>query len=46
MLLDKVGCIRSWGSISETKQFLVIVDNMMNLELLFKGYELTGNKTL
>ncbi|XP_054163820.1 unsaturated glucuronyl hydrolase-like [Oppia nitens] len=42
----KVGCIRSWGSIDDKKQFLVIVDNMMNLELLFKGYEITGNKTL
>lgn len=30
-----VGCIRSWGSISDTSNFQVIIDNMMNLELLF-----------
>lgn len=30
-----VGCIRSWGSISDTGNFQVIIDNMMNLELLF-----------
>jgi hypothetical protein len=30
-----VGCIRSWGSISDTTNFTVIVDNMINLELLF-----------
>ena len=31
---EKLGVIRSWGKIEETKNFLVIVDNMMNLELL------------
>ncbi len=31
---EKLGLIRSWGKIEETKNFLVIVDNMMNLELL------------
>jgi unsaturated chondroitin disaccharide hydrolase len=30
-----VGCIRSWGEISDTSNFEVIIDNMMNLELLF-----------
>jgi unsaturated chondroitin disaccharide hydrolase len=30
-----VGCVRSWGSISSTSNFEVIIDNMMNLELLF-----------
>ena len=40
-----VGCTRSWGNKGD-KEFLVIVDNMMNLELLFRGYEITGNKTL
>ncbi len=29
-----LGLIRSWGSIKEKKNFLVIPDNMMNLELL------------
>ncbi|MBN1464881.1 glycoside hydrolase family 88 protein [candidate division KSB1 bacterium] len=32
---ETIGCTRSWGSVSETQNFLVIVDNMMNLELLF-----------
>lgn len=31
----KVGCIRSWGSSNDTSAFRVIIDNMMNLELLF-----------
>ena len=30
----KLGLIRSWGKIDEQKEFLVIPDNMMNLELL------------
>ena len=29
-----IGLIRSWGAITEKKEFLVIPDNMMNLELL------------
>lgn len=32
---ETIGCTRSWGSVNETDNFLVIVDNMMNLELLF-----------
>ena len=31
---EKLGLIRSWGRKDETKDFLVIPDNMMNLELL------------
>lgn len=30
-----VGLIRSWGSISQTTKYEVIIDNMMNLEMLF-----------
>jgi unsaturated chondroitin disaccharide hydrolase len=30
-----VGCIRSWGNSKDTTEFRVIIDNMMNLELLF-----------
>ena len=30
----EVGLIRSWGSIDDLKQYTVIIDNMMNLELL------------
>ncbi|CAE7208292.1 unnamed protein product [Rhizoctonia solani] len=39
-----VGCTRSWNSAAP--EFQVIMDNMMNLELLFKAAELTGNRTL
>ena len=31
---EKLGLIRSWGAINNGKEFLVIPDNMMNLELL------------
>ena len=41
-----VGCIRSWGKIDDTKDFRVIIDNMMNLELLFWAAKQTGDKTL
>jgi hypothetical protein len=41
---EKVGCTRSWNS-KDTEDFIVIADNMMNLELLFRGWQLTGNKT-
>ncbi|QRV94836.1 glycoside hydrolase family 88 protein [Ceratobasidium sp. AG-Ba] len=40
-----VGCTRSWGD-NKSPTFVVIIDNMMNLELLFKAAELTGNRTL
>ena len=38
-----VGAIRSWDWNNEIWQFPVIVDNMMNLELLFSATELTGD---
>lgn len=31
---ERLGLLRSWGNISDKKDFLVIPDNMMNLELL------------
>ncbi|KAI0668478.1 d-4,5 unsaturated-glucuronyl hydrolase-like protein [Trametes maxima] len=40
-----VGCTRSWDSPDPT-DFQVIIDNMMNLEVLFTSEELTGNHTL
>jgi hypothetical protein len=40
-----VGCTRSWDTTDPT-DFTVIIDNMMNLELLFVSATLTGNKTL
>ena len=38
-----VGCIRSWNS--KSGEFLVIIDNMMNLELLFWATRITGDST-
>lgn len=51
---ETVQCIRSWDGMSsprwdfsdKTKNFLVIIDNMMNLDLLYRGSELTGDGEL
>lgn len=40
---EKVGSIRSWNS--NDSSFLVIIDNMMNLELLFNATKLTGDSS-
>ncbi|KAJ7349077.1 glycoside hydrolase family 88 protein [Mycena albidolilacea] len=40
-----VGCTRSWDTADPT-DFTVIIDNMMNLEILWVVYGLTGNTTL
>lgn len=40
---EEVGCIRSWNSNEEHWQCPVIIDNMMNLELLFWASEQTGD---
>jgi len=37
----KIGCIRSWDS--DSSHFLVIIDNMMNLELLMHCFHVTGD---
>jgi unsaturated chondroitin disaccharide hydrolase len=39
----KVGCIKSWES--KPSDFLVIIDNMMNLELLFWATKQTGDSS-
>lgn len=39
----KVGCIKSWNS--KPSDFLVIIDNMMNLELLFWATKATGDSS-
>ena len=39
----KVGCIKSWNS--KKNEYLVIIDNMMNLELLFAATRLTGDSS-
>jgi hypothetical protein len=38
-----VGCIKSWDS--DKPEYLVIIDNMMNLELLFWATRATGDST-
>ena len=40
---ERLGLIRSWGKVDEDKDFLVIPDNMMNLELLEEVSKITGN---
>jgi hypothetical protein len=40
-----VGAIRSWDFNQENWKFPVIIDNMMNLEMLFEATELTGDST-
>jgi rhamnogalacturonyl hydrolase YesR len=39
----KVGCIRSWDFNTDVWEYPVIIDNMMNLELLFWATEQTGD---
>ncbi|WP_208094437.1 glycoside hydrolase family 88 protein [Mucilaginibacter agri] len=39
----KVGCIKSWDS--DKSEYLVIIDNMMNLELLFWATKVTGDSS-
>ena len=40
---ESLGLIRSWGALDEKKEFLVIPDNMMNLELLEAVSKFTGD---
>jgi len=40
---DTVGCIRSWDWNQDVWKFPVIIDNMMNLELLFLATRETGD---
>lgn len=40
-----VGCIRSWDHHKDVWGFPVIIDNMMNLELLFEATRLTGDSS-
>lgn len=39
----KVGCIRSWDHNAKIWKYPVIIDNMMNLEMLFETTRLTGD---
>lgn len=41
---SKTGCIRSWNT-KDPSDFLVIIDNMMNLELLFYATRVTGDSS-
>ena len=40
-----VGCIRSWDWNRQKWQYPVIIDNLMNLELLFWATEISGDST-
>lgn len=42
---EKTGCIRSWDHNSHRWKYPVIIDNMMNLELLFWATKETGDST-
>ncbi|WP_036152692.1 glycoside hydrolase family 88 protein [Maribacter forsetii] len=42
---DKVGSIRSWDFNKDIWEFPVIIDNMMNLELLFEATKISGDST-
>lgn len=42
---EQVGCIRSWSwGTPDRWKYAVIIDNMLNLELLFEASALTGDK--
>ncbi|GAA4951977.1 glycoside hydrolase family 88 protein [Algibacter agarivorans] len=41
----KIGSIRSWDFNRDVWQFPVIIDNMMNLELLFEATKISGDST-
>ncbi len=41
----RVGCIRSWDHNRDKWKYPVIIDNMMNLEMLFKATQFTGDST-
>lgn len=40
---EKIGAIRSWDHHADVWQFPVIIDNMMNLEMLFEATRVTGD---
>lgn len=42
---DVVGCIKSWDFGKDLWQFPVIIDNMMNLELLFEATRISGDSS-
>jgi len=41
----KIGSIRSWDHSADKWDFPVIIDNMMNLELLFEASKMTGDNS-
>lgn len=42
---EKIGALRSWDHHADVWQFPVIIDNMMNLEMLFEATRLTGDSS-
>ena len=41
----RIGCIRSWDHHQDVWQYPVIIDNLMNLELLFWATKMSGDST-
>jgi len=41
----KIGCIRSWDHNRDKWEYPVIIDNIMNLELLFAATKMTGDSS-
>lgn len=42
---EKIGALRSWDHHADVWQYPVIIDNMMNLEMLFEATRLTGDSS-
>ena len=42
---ETTGCIKSWDFGGDRWQYPVIIDNMMNLEILFEACQLTGDSS-
>ena len=42
---EKIGALRSWDHHAHVWDYPVIIDNMMNLEMLFEATKLTGDST-
>lgn len=42
---EKIGALRSWDHHADVWQYPVIIDNMMNLEMLFEATRITGDSS-
>lgn len=41
---EKGGFIQAWGKLGEEKEYRLIIDSLLNLPLLYRASEITGNK--